>query len=88
MVTEAEGYAVERVNRARGEAERFNSVLTEYKTVPDVTRRRLYLEAMTEILPKVQQVYVIDDSQKAMLPFLSLGAGGAAPTATAGGKQP
>ena len=87
MVTEAEGYAVERVNRARGEAERFNSVLAEYKAVPDVTRRRLYLEAMTEILPKVQQVYVVDESQKAMLPFLSLGSG-TAPVPAPAGKQP
>ena len=85
MVTEAEGYAVERVNRARGEADRFNTVLAEYKAVPDVTRRRLYLEAMTEILPQVEQIYVVDESQKAMLPFLSLGSG-AAPAAA--GKQP
>ncbi|MGH7899817.1 MAG: protease modulator HflK, partial [Candidatus Binatia bacterium] len=87
MVTEAEGYAVERVNRARGEAERFNSILAEYKAVPEVTRRRLYLEAMTEILPKVKEVYVVDESQKAMVPFLSFGSGATAAPA-AGGKQP
>ena len=87
MVTEAEGYAVERVNRARGEAERFNAVLAEYKAVPDVTRRRLYLEAMTEILPNVQQVYVVDESQKAMLPYLSLGSG-TVPAPAPAGTQP
>lgn len=74
-VTEAEGYALERVNRARGEAERFNAILAEYASVPAVTRRRLYLEAMSEILPQVKSVYVVDESQKAMLPFLSLGQG-------------
>jgi modulator of FtsH protease HflK len=85
MVTEAEGYAVERVNRARGEAERFNSILAEYKTVPEVTRRRLYLEAMTELLPKVKEVYVVDESQKALVPFLSFGS---EVTPAPGGKQP
>jgi membrane protease subunit HflK len=75
MVTEAEGYALERVNRARGEAERFGAILAEYSRVPEVTRRRLYLEAMTEILPKVKEVYVVDESQKAMVPFLSFGSG-------------
>lgn len=85
MVTEAEGTAVERVNRARGEAERFNAIYTEYRAVPDVTRRRLYLEAMTAIVPQVKDVYVVDESQKAMLPFLSLG-GKSAPVAP--GVQP
>jgi membrane protease subunit HflK len=85
MVTEAEGGAVERVNRARGEAERFNAIYKEYQAVPDVTRRRLYLEAMTAILPEVKEIFVVDESQKAMLPFLSLGGQGAA---TPAGVQP
>lgn len=85
MVTEAEGAAVERVNRARGEAERFNAIYKEYQAVPDVTRRRLYLEAMTAILPAVKDVYVVDENQKALLPFLSLGAKGAS---VAPGGQP
>ena len=84
MVTEAEGAAVERVNRARGEAERFNAIYAEYRAVPDVTRRRLYLEAMTAILPAVKDVYVVDENQKALLPFLSLGAKGA--TVAPGGQ--
>jgi hypothetical protein len=49
-IAEAEGYALERVNRAQGEAARFLAVLDEYRRAPEVTRRRLYLEAMGAIL--------------------------------------
>jgi modulator of FtsH protease HflK len=59
-ILEAEGYAVERVNRSQGEATRFLALLAEYRRNPEVTRQRLYLETMEEILPKVQEIYVID----------------------------
>jgi regulator of protease activity HflC (stomatin/prohibitin superfamily) len=49
-ISEAEGYALERVNRAEGEANRFEAILGEYQGAPQVTRRRLYLEAMTDFL--------------------------------------
>ena len=71
-VTEAEGYALERVNRARGEADRFVSVLAEYQRAPDVTRKRLYLEALKTMLPAAKSVYVVDADQKAMVPLLPL----------------
>ena len=48
---QAEGYALDRVNRALGEATRFSAVYDEYRQAPDVTRRRLYLETMQRILP-------------------------------------
>jgi membrane protease subunit HflK len=86
-ITEAEGYALERVNRAKGEAERFRTVLAEYHRARDVTRRRLYLEALREVLPEAKAVYIVDGDQKALVPWLSLGAGqapGATPAAPSG----
>ena len=74
-VTEAEGYAVERVNRARGEATRFKDILAEYRRAPEVTRRRLYLESMSSILPEAQALYIVDSDQKALLPMLRMDAG-------------
>jgi len=71
-IAEAEGYATERVNRARGEAARFNSVLAEYKHAPDVTRARLYLEALNKVLPHVGSIVVVQDGQAMPLPLLNL----------------
>jgi len=86
-ITEAEGYAVERVNRANGEATRFRAVLTEYQRAPEVTRRRLYLEAMGRILPEAKALYIVDSDQKALLPWLRLESGQMpAAAAVKGGK--
>jgi len=74
-ITEAEGYAVERVNRANGEATRFRAVLAEYQRAPEVTRRRLYLEAIGSILPEAKALYIVDSDQKALLPWLRLESG-------------
>ena len=74
-IAEAEGYATERVNQARGEASRFTSVLSEYQRVPDVTRRRLYLEAMSEVISAAKTVYIVDSEQRTLLPWLSLDSG-------------
>ena len=71
-ITETEGYAVERVNRANGEATRFRAVLEEYERAPEVTRRRLYLEAIGAILPEAKALYIIDGDQKALVPWLPL----------------
>ena len=71
-IAEAEGYATERMNQARGEAARFSSVLAEYQRVPEVTRRRLYLEAMSEVLAKAKGVYIVDSAQRALIPWLSI----------------
>jgi len=71
-ISEAEGYALERVNRAEGEATRFESILGEYQQAPQVTRRRLYLEAMTGLLADMKALYIVDTDQKAMVPWLPL----------------
>jgi len=81
---EAHGYAVERVNDAKGNTARFIAVLKEYRAAKDVTRRRLYLETMQDILPSVNDIYVIDKDQRSILPFLDVSRGankGAAPAA-------
>ncbi len=72
-ISEAEGYAVNRVNRAKGDAEKFNAIYNEYRNAKTVTRRRLYLETMTEILPKVEEIYIIDSKQKNIFPLLNIG---------------
>jgi membrane protease subunit HflK len=72
----AEGYAVERVNRAKGEADRFLSILAEYKKAPEVTRRRMYLEAVIEVLPRVGGKVVFDETAKGLTPILRMDRGG------------
>jgi membrane protease subunit HflK len=75
MIQEAEGYALERVNRAEGDAKRFLAILEEYQSFPEVTRKRLYLETMEKVLPKVKEIYVIDSNKEQsnqVLPLLPL----------------
>ena len=71
-IQEAEGYAVNRVNRAQGEADRFNQIYQEYKQSKSVTRKRLYLETMQEIIPTIDKLYIIDDKLEGLLPLLNL----------------
>ncbi len=72
QISEAQGYALKRVNEAQGDADRFKAIRTEYQKAKEVTRRRLYLEAMREILPQVKEIYVIDDKTNAPIPLLQL----------------
>jgi membrane protease subunit HflK len=71
-VSQAEGYAVNRVNRAMGDANKFVAVWKEYQVAKDVTKRRLYLETLGDILPKIGRTYILDVDQKGLLPLLSL----------------
>ena len=84
-ISEAEGYALERVNRAEGEATRFEAILGEYQGAPQVTRRRLYLEAMTGFLADMKGLYIVDKDQQAMVPWFSLESGTQTP---AEGRKP
>ncbi|MAD44934.1 FtsH protease activity modulator HflK [Thalassolituus oleivorans] len=68
----AQGYAVQRVNQAEGDAAKFNALLAEYVKAPEVTRRRLYLETMQEVLPAVKNKIVLDDRAASVLPLLQL----------------
>ena len=69
----AEGYAMDRLNRAKGDVARFNALYAEYAKAKEVTKRRLYLETMKDIIPKLGHKYIIDSNQKNVLPFLNLG---------------
>ncbi len=69
---QAQGFATDRVNRARGDAELFTQVHAAYQRAPEVTRRRMYLETMGEIYPKVKKKIVVDDKLRGVLPLLSL----------------
>ena len=72
VISQAEGYATERVNQARGETARFAAILAEYRSVPEVTRSRMYLETLNEVLPKIGSVVVVQKGQAGPLPLLNL----------------
>jgi len=72
QISEAKGYALKRINEAQGDADRFNAIRQEYQNAKDVTRRRLYLETMSEILPEVKELYIIDGQSNTPIPILQL----------------
>lgn len=71
-IKDAEGYALERINRATGDANRFAALWQEYSKAKDVTRRRLYLETMGAVIPKLGTKYIIDPELRSLLPLLNL----------------
>ena len=76
-ISEAEGYKLKRINEAQGDAAAFNSVLTEFVKAPEVTRKRLYLETMTEVIPGLNRTWIVDDSVTQLLPMVQgAGSGG------------
>ena len=76
LIQEAEGYATARVNRAEGEATRFDAIYSEYRKAPRVTRTRMYLEMLNEVLPRVGKKIIVDDEGASVLPLLNLTQGG------------
>jgi len=72
LILEAQGYATNRVNRAQGDADKFISVWREYSKARDVTKRRLYLEMMQEVFPKLDKKVIIDQDLKSFLPFMQV----------------
>ncbi len=88
IIQEADGFKQGRIARAQGESDGFKAILAEYQNSREVTRQRLYLEAMEEVLPGIKKFIV---GEQGVLPVLSLGQAGAAasvvsPTPTAGGR--
>ena len=71
-IQSAEGYAIERVNEAEGDVARFTALLEQYEKAPEVTRQRLYLETMIELLPALGNKVVIDEEARQLLPLLNL----------------
>jgi membrane protease subunit HflK len=72
-IAEAEGYAAKRVNAAKGEAARFTSIFEAYRDAPEVTRQRMYLEMIDDVLPNAGKIFIMDENQTAPLPLLNLG---------------
>lgn len=72
MVEEAKGYALEKINNAQGDAKRFDLLREEYARAKDVTKKRLYLDAMSKVLEKTGRKYIVDSEEKGILPLLNL----------------
>jgi membrane protease subunit HflK len=72
-ISMAEGYKLKRVNEALGDVAAFNAVLTEYLKAPDVTRTRIYLETMAEVLPQLRDRVIVDEKVTQLLPLLPSG---------------
>ncbi len=72
IVRTAEGYALDRVNRARGDATRFRTIHEQYVNAKDVTKRRIYLETLKDLFPKLGPKYIIDENLNNLLPLLNL----------------
>jgi membrane protease subunit HflK len=73
IIEEARGYAIERVNQARGEATRFNAIFKEYVRAPEVTRQRIYLETLNDVLPKAGRKLITDEDATGILPLFQFG---------------
>lgn len=71
-ISGAEGFAVQRINEAQGDVARFKELLIQYDKAPAITKRRLYLETMNEVLPRFGSKIIIDEDAKQFLPLLNL----------------
>ena len=71
-IRSAEGYRFKRVNEAEGDVASFNATLLQYVKAPEITRTRLYLETMGEVLPNTGQKIIVDESLRQILPILPL----------------
>jgi membrane protease subunit HflK len=73
LIQQAQGYAVERTNKAEGDVARFEAVLQEYNRNPEVTRSRLYLEMFEDVFADAEDTTLIDRNLRNFIPFKSLG---------------
>ena len=73
-IREADGYRLKRINEAEGDAARFNALFTEYAKAPEVTRRRIYIETLQEVLPGIRSKIIVDEQTQGILPLLNLDA--------------
>lgn len=71
-ILQADGYRLKRINEAKGDAARFNALFAEYLEAPEVTRRRIYLETMQDIMPSIGAKIVFADNAQGILPLLDL----------------
>ncbi|ATG46423.1 FtsH protease activity modulator HflK [Celeribacter ethanolicus] len=71
-IREADGYRLKRINEAEGDAARFTALLAEYVKAPEVTRRRIYIETLQDVLPGIGSKIIVDGSTASILPLLTL----------------
>ena len=79
LLQQAEAYSLSRVNLARGEAARFSALYAEYVKAPEVTKQRIYLETMSEIMPRIRNKVIVDENGANLLPLLNLNGRGDRP---------
>ena len=71
-IREADGYRLKRINEAEGDAARFSALLAEYRKAPEVTRRRIYIETLQDVLPGIHSKIIVDEQTQGILPLLNL----------------
>ena len=71
-IQEAEGYALKRVNEAEGDVARFEAMYKEFVKAPEVTKRRIYLETMQQVVSGIEKKIVLDSDASSVLPLLQL----------------
>jgi membrane protease subunit HflK len=89
LISNADAYSINAVNRAKGDAARFSSIAAEYAKAPDATRTRVYLEAMEQLMESVRHITVVDGDLKGLLPVFAGTSAGRAPAiqAAASGEE-
>src|SRR6201987_3942434 len=71
-IREADGYRLKRINEAEGDAARFSALLAEYIKAPAVTRRRIYIETLQDVMPGIRSKIIVDEQTRSILPMLNL----------------
>ena len=71
-IREADGYRLKRINEAEGDVARFSALFAEYRKAPEVTRRRIYLETLQEVMPSIRSKIIVDEGTGSILPLLNL----------------
>lgn len=71
-IREADGYRLKRINEAKGDAARFRALLAEYLKAPEVTRRRIYIETLQDVMPDIRSTVIVDDQMRGILPLMNL----------------
>jgi len=71
-IREADGYRLKRINEAEGDVARFSALLAEYNKAPEVTRRRIYIETLQDVMPGIRSKIIVDQQTRGILPLLNL----------------
>ena len=71
-IREADGYRLKRINEAEGDVARFSALLAEYIKAPIVTRRRIYIETLQDVMPGIRSKIIVDEQTRSILPLLNL----------------